>query len=72
MQAFEIAAHEFQKDKPITNQQCISCHQQSQHEWQQSDHANAMAIADKTSVLANFDNKQVEHYGQKGYFFYQR
>ena len=69
VQAVEIAAHEFQKDKPISNQQCISCHQQAQHDWQQSDHAKAMAIADKTSVLADFDNKQVEHYGQKAYFF---
>ncbi len=69
VQAVESAIHEFQKDKPITNQQCVSCHQQSQHQWQQSDHAKAMAIANKTSVLANFDNKQVEHYGQKAYFF---
>ncbi|NQY88636.1 MAG: hypothetical protein HRT51_12990 [Colwellia sp.] len=69
MQAVELAEHEFQKDNPITNQQCISCHQSSQHEWQQSDHAKAMAIADKSSVLANFDNKQVEHYGQKAFFF---
>ena len=69
MQAVEISAHEFQKDKPLTNQQCISCHQQSQHDWQQSDHAKAMAIADEKSVVANFDNQQVEHYGQKAYFF---
>ena len=69
VQATEVAAHQFQKEQPISNQQCISCHQQSQHDWQQSDHANAMAIADKDSVLADFDNKQVEHYGQKAYFF---
>jgi tetratricopeptide (TPR) repeat protein len=69
VQAVEAAVHEFQKYKPITNQQCISCHQQSQHDWQQSDHANAMAIADKKSVLADFNNKQVEHYGQKAFFF---
>jgi len=69
VQAVETAVHEFQKDKPITNQQCISCHQQSQHDWQQSDHSKAMAIADESSVLADFDNKQVEHYGQKAYFF---
>jgi len=68
-QGSEITGHDFQKNQPISNQQCITCHQQSQHDWQQSDHANAMAIADKTSVLANFDNKQVEHYGQKAFFF---
>jgi len=69
VQAAEVPAHQFRKDQPVSNQQCISCHQQSQHDWQQSDHANAMAIADKDSVLADFDNKQVEHYGQKAYFF---
>ena len=69
MQAAEVAAHQFQKEQPISNQQCIACHQQSQHDWQQSDHANAMAFANKDSVLADFDHKQVEHYGQNAYFF---
>ena len=69
VQAVEITAHQFQKGKPVTNQQCISCHQQSQHDWQQSDHSKAMAIADTSTVLADFDNKQVEHYGQKAHFF---
>jgi len=68
-QAAKQVAHQFQKEKPINNQQCISCHQQSQDDWQKSDHAKAMAIADKNSVLASFDNKHVEHYGQKAYFF---
>jgi len=68
-QSSEIMPHDFQKDKPISNQQCIACHEQAQHDWQQSDHANAMAIADKNSVLANFNNIDVEHYGQKATFF---
>ena len=67
--AVEITAHLFQKDKSVSNQQCISCHQQSQHDWQQSDHAKSMAIADKQSVLADFNNVDVEHYGQQAYFF---
>jgi len=28
-----------------------------------------MAIADKNSVLADFGNVDVEHYGQKAHFF---
>jgi hypothetical protein len=28
-----------------------------------------MAIADKNSILADFNNAQVEHYGQKATFF---
>ena len=69
VQAADSAGHDFQKDQPISNQQCISCHQQSHDKWQQSDHAKAMAIADKNSVLANFENVDVKHYGQKAHFF---
>ena len=69
VQAVEIAIHEFQKNQPISNQQCISCHEKSQHDWNKSDHAKSMAIADKQSVLADFSNVDVEHYGQKAHFF---
>jgi len=61
--------HNFNKPVSISNKQCVSCHEQSQHDWQQSDHSKAMAIADKTTVLADFNNKKVEHYGQKALFF---
>ena len=67
--ATESTAHNFKKNKPISNQQCIGCHTKSQHDWQQSDHANAMAIADKNSVLGDFNNNYAEHYGQKAHFF---
>ncbi len=74
--ATESVNHDFQKETHLSNKQCISCHKQSQHDWNQSDHAKSMAIADKTTVLANFDNVKVEHYGQKAHFlvkggFYQ-
>jgi len=67
--AAEVTVHDFQKDKPTTNQQCMSCHEQSQHDWKKSDHATSMAVADKQSVLADFSNIEVEHYGQKAHFF---
>jgi tetratricopeptide (TPR) repeat protein len=67
--ATESIGHDFQKKSPVSNQECISCHQQSQHNWQQSDHAKSMAIADKKSVLADFNYVDVEHYGQKAHFF---
>jgi len=53
----------------LDGQNCVSCHQQSHEKWQQSDHAKAMAIADKNSVLANFNNVDVKHYGQKAHFY---
>jgi Tfp pilus assembly protein PilF len=68
-QAAEKVGHDFQKESVISNQECISCHEQSQDDWQQSDHAKAMAIADKKTVLADFNNVDVEHYGQKAHFF---
>ena len=69
LQAVEVPAHDFNKNKPLSNQQCIDCHQSQYSDWQKSDHSKAMAIADKTTVLADFANKQVEHYGQKASFF---
>ncbi|MEM5555741.1 multiheme c-type cytochrome [Pseudocolwellia sp. AS88] len=69
MQASNIVEHDFKKSKSISNQQCVSCHEKSQYDWQQSDHSKAMAIAEKTTILADFNNKQVEHYGQKAHFF---
>jgi len=62
-------AGDFQRNSQLTKQNCVSCHQQSHEKWQQSDHAKAMAIADKSSVLANFNNIDVKHYGQKAHFF---
>ena len=66
--AVEKVGHNFQKKSTISNQECISCHQQPQNDWQQSDHAKAMAIADEKTVLADFNNVDVEHYGQKAHF----
>jgi formate-dependent nitrite reductase cytochrome c552 subunit len=66
--AAENTQHNFQKDISISNQECTSCHQQPENDWQQSDHAKSMAVSDKNSVLANFGNVDVEHYGQKAHF----
>ena len=68
LQATEKIEYKFQKDSSISNNACTSCHQQFQHDWEKSDHSKAMAIADKSSVLSDFNNQSVEHYGQKAYF----
>jgi len=69
IQAVASPAGDFQRRSQLTQQNCVSCHQQSHDKWQQSDHAKAMAIADKSSVLADFDNIDVKHYGQKAHFY---
>jgi len=50
-------------------QDCIACHESQYQHWQQSDHAKAMAVANESSVVANFDNQSVSHYGQKAKFY---
>ncbi len=50
-------------------QDCITCHESQYQHWQQSDHAKSMAVANESSVVANFDNQSVSHYGQKAKFY---
>lgn len=69
--AQEAMSHSLEKKQPIANSTCINCHQQSHEQWSTSDHAKSMAIANSQNVLANFDDVQVEHYGQKAIFYRQ-
>ncbi|MCP4270655.1 MAG: hypothetical protein GY781_01635, partial [Gammaproteobacteria bacterium] len=50
-------------------QDCIACHESQYQHWQQSDHAKSMAVANESSIVANFDNQSVSHYGQKAKFY---
>jgi len=51
------------------NKGCIDCHQTQTEQWHQSDHAKSMALPSDDSVVANFDNKSVSHYGQQARFY---
>ncbi len=51
------------------NDDCQSCHQQETADWQQSHHANAMAVANEENVLANFDNVTAKHFSQTAFFY---
>ncbi len=54
----------------LTNyENCVACHQSSVDDWKKSDHAKAMATATSKSVLGDFNNQTVEHYGQKALFY---
>jgi len=50
-------------------QECIGCHKGTVQAWQKSDHAKAMALPTKDTVLADFNDVDVKHYGQKAHFF---
>lgn len=48
---------------------CVSCHQQQVSDWQQSDHAKAMDLANEQTVLGDFNNATTAHYSQSARFF---
>ncbi|GAA6186208.1 multiheme c-type cytochrome [Aliiglaciecola sp. NS0011-25] len=60
---------QFLKSSSNSNQACVGCHQKSYQQWLKSDHAKSMALANNQNVLADFNNKYVEHYGQKAKFY---
>lgn len=50
---------------------CVSCHNSAVSDWQQSDHAKAMDVANNKTVLANFQNITTVHFSQKARFYKQ-
>jgi Tfp pilus assembly protein PilF len=48
---------------------CASCHQVEDSLWQGSHHAQAMAVADSTTVLGNFENATYRYNGITSRFF---
>ncbi|MCP3673271.1 MAG: hypothetical protein GY829_02195 [Gammaproteobacteria bacterium] len=50
-------------------QDCIGCHESQYKHWQNSDHAKSMAVATESSVVADFNNQSVSHFGQRAKFY---
>ena len=48
---------------------CSSCHAPETALWEQSHHEKAMAVADETSVLGDFNDATLTHYGVTSTFF---
>lgn len=48
---------------------CTDCHQEQVHNWQKSDHAKAMALATKDTVLGDFNNAETKHFTQTARFY---
>ncbi|WP_017447002.1 multiheme c-type cytochrome [Gayadomonas joobiniege] len=65
LSSFSIAAEN------SSMQACISCHSDIHQGWQSSDHAKAMAVADESSVVADFDNAKLNYFSQTVEFFKQ-
>jgi tetratricopeptide (TPR) repeat protein len=47
---------------------CASCHAAETERWQSSHHDRAMQLADETTVLGDFDEATLEHYGVRTSF----
>lgn len=60
---------QLQKSEYFSNETCVGCHSEQHQQWSKSDHAKSMAIANSSSVIADFNNTTAEHYGQKSLFF---
>ncbi len=50
------------------NKTCMDCHNKQTHAWQQSDHAKSMAVANKTTVLGDFNQQTASHHSQQATF----
>src|SRR5689334_10787098 len=48
---------------------CVGCHHDQYEAWQTSHHALAMQTASKTSVLGNFEDAKLQHFGDVTRFF---
>jgi tetratricopeptide (TPR) repeat protein len=55
----------------VGGKECISCHQREYNLWKGSDHDNAMDLANDSTVLGDFNNKEVSFRG-KQHKFYKR
>ncbi|MFB9056442.1 tetratricopeptide repeat protein [Mariniflexile ostreae] len=53
----------------VGKEACIDCHKTEYDSWKGSHHDLAMALADSTSILADFNNSTFEHMGVKSTFF---
>ncbi|HSR18406.1 MAG TPA: multiheme c-type cytochrome, partial [Ignavibacteriaceae bacterium] len=53
----------------VGGKECISCHRREYELWKGSDHDNAMAVANDSTVLGNFNNVEVEFRGKKHKFY---
>lgn len=57
------------RDMFLGEQNCMDCHQDQYHDWEDSHHAYSMQIPDSTNVKANFKGEQFEKDGVTFTFF---
>ena len=53
----------------VGSQKCMDCHKIEYDKWRDSQHDHAMEVADKNTVLGNFDNADFEKHGVTSRFY---
>ena len=53
----------------VGTKKCVDCHQKEYDKWRNSHHDHAMAIADKNTVLGDFDNAVFKSHGITSRFY---
>ncbi|MCJ7538402.1 MAG: cytochrome c family protein, partial [Desulfobacterales bacterium] len=53
----------------VGTQKCMDCHKREYDKWQASHHDHAMEVADKNTVLGDFDNAVFENHGITSRFY---
>ena len=64
-----LSAKEIPDSHFLGDQKCKTCHQKEFEEWQGSDHDRAMEVADRTTILANFDGEKFTSQGVTSHFY---
>lgn len=55
----------------VGRKSCVECHQQQYDQWHGSPHDKAMDLATADTVLGNFNDAKLEHYGLESRMFQQ-
>ena len=53
----------------VGTQKCMDCHQKEYDKWRDSHHDHAMEVADKNTVLGNFDDVVFKSHGITSRFY---
>ena len=53
----------------VGREKCLECHREQYRQWRGSDHDLAMAVADESTVLGDFDGALFEHQGVVSRFY---
>ncbi|MEN8189814.1 MAG: tetratricopeptide repeat protein [Thermodesulfobacteriota bacterium] len=53
----------------VTSESCVKCHKKEYEQWQKSHHAKAMGVANKESVLGDFNDAVFENKGIRSRFY---